>query len=72
MSVYELQNEDVSLVIIVPKEIDGLKAIEDNLDKIQLDESDIRHYKREVCLALPKFKIESTIDLNQHLNEVSF
>ncbi|XP_032456305.1 antichymotrypsin-2 isoform X1 [Nasonia vitripennis] len=64
------ENEDLALVIIVPKEIDGLKQVEDNLEKIQIDEHDLKRYKREINLALPKFKIETTIDLNQHLDEL--
>lgn len=66
------ENEDLALVIIVPNEIDGLKQVEDNLEKIQLDEHDLKRYRREINLALPKFKIETTINLNQHLDEVNF
>ena len=65
------QNDDLMMVIIVPREIDGLSEIENNLEKIKLDyEKDLR-YKREICLSLPKFKIETTTELIPHLSNVS-
>ena len=60
------------LVIILPNEIDGLQKIESNLEKINFNYEDAKNsYKPEIILELPKFKIESTIELNPHLQEVS-
>lgn len=55
--------------IIVPKEVDGLALIENNLDKLSVNE-DNRYFKHEIILALPKFKVETTIDLKPHLVQV--
>lgn len=67
-----MQNEDILMVLVVPDEIEGLSDIEKNLDKIDLDYQNQfgRGFKTEVNLYLPRFKIESTIDLNEILQEV--
>ena len=59
------------MVVIVPKEIDGLTKIENDLENLKLDYQNDLKYKREICLSLPKFKIETTIELNPHLMDVS-
>jgi serine protease inhibitor len=60
------------MLIIVPKEIDGLKDIENNLEKIAFNyETDIKNsYQPKIDLTMPKFKIRSDIDLVPHLKEV--
>ncbi|XP_014220606.2 antichymotrypsin-2-like isoform X6 [Trichogramma pretiosum] len=63
-------NQDLMLVVVVPDEVDGLKHIEANLEKINVDVKHMAFSKREVELYLPKFKIETTLDLIPHLQEL--
>lgn len=67
------------MVIVMPNEIDGLKDIENNLEKVYASISkDYESFKnfhasfrqREIVLSLPKFQVETTIALNSHLQEV--
>ena len=60
------------MVIILPNEIEGFKEVENNLEKFSLDyeKSFKNSSKHEVRLFLPKFKIETSIDLNETLQQV--
>ena len=60
------------MIIILPDEIDGLIEVEKNLENISIDK--LKEIARSVPLSLflPKFKIESTIELNGPLSRVSF
>lgn len=58
------------MLIVVPKEIDGLREVERNLEKIEIQYEELSYASEKVQLYLPKFKVETTIDLNPHLNEV--
>ena len=60
------------MLIIFPNEIDGLANIENNLEKINFNytEKFSDSYKSEIVLRLPKFKIETTIDLTESLKQV--
>ncbi|XP_032688636.1 antichymotrypsin-2-like isoform X2 [Odontomachus brunneus] len=64
-------NTQVSMVIILPNEIDGLTALTNNLDAIT--EACNTHlseiHEREVKLYLPKFKIESELNLKDMLSD---
>ena len=60
------------MVIIFPNEVDGLRNIEENLNKINFD---YRNYlgeknQREIKLFLPKFKINTSVDLIEQLKNV--
>ncbi|KAJ8680726.1 hypothetical protein QAD02_016513 [Eretmocerus hayati] len=67
------ENEDLSMIIIAPKDLGGLQKIEENLDKIDLNlTAENNFYRKKLVLSLPKFKVETTIDLNQHLDELRF
>lgn len=59
------------MLIVVPKEIDGLDRVEKNLEKINIDYEELKYAPEKVQLYLPKFKVETTIDLNSHLSEVA-
>uniref|UniRef100_A0ABD2XG47 Serpin domain-containing protein n=1 Tax=Trichogramma kaykai TaxID=54128 RepID=A0ABD2XG47_9HYME len=61
------QNKNVKMVIIVPDEIDGLKDVINNLEHFNASRLAKSGYDREVHLYLPKFKIETKIDLNEPL-----
>lgn len=62
------------MLIILPNEIDGLTNIENNLEKINLNYAEIfsGYYKPEIKVYLPKFKIETTIDLTVVLKQVIY
>lgn len=59
------------MVLVVPREIDGLKYIEDRIKDMDLNKLASETYKREIKLTLPKFKLEQTIDLKEVLEKVS-
>ncbi|XP_023247759.1 serpin B13-like [Copidosoma floridanum] len=64
------KNEDLFMVIVVPNAIDGLEKIENNLEKLELQYEHFKYSRQEVNLSLPKFKVESTHELNAHLMEL--
>ena len=66
-----IQGGKVSIIIVLPNEIDGLSEVEKKLGNITFNE--LRNYAHfvKVMLHLPKFRIESTIELNDVLSEVS-
>lgn len=66
-----LQNEDFSLMIIVPEAKDGLTDLVQGLSEVTI--SNIRGYGslEEVEVYLPKFKVESTISLKEPLEQVT-
>ncbi|KAL3282250.1 hypothetical protein HHI36_005442 [Cryptolaemus montrouzieri] len=63
-------NPEVSLVIILPDEIEGIKDVETKLENVDLSKIMEGSYKTNVELALPKFKIETTIPLKEPLAEL--
>lgn len=65
-----MQNENLKMVIIVPDEVDGLGQVLDNLESFNSTRLAKSAYSRDVQLYLPKFKIESTIDLKEPLQKV--
>ncbi|XP_015190274.1 PREDICTED: serine protease inhibitor 3/4-like isoform X2 [Polistes dominula] len=64
------KGDEFSMIIILPDEVDGLAAIEKKLAVHGLEEVLKRGHKTEVEVYLPKFKIESTIQLNDHLQNM--
>ena len=65
------QGDEVSMIIVLPDEIDGLSKVEKKLETFSLDKLRQSGALTDVELSLPKFKIESKIDLNDVLIEVS-
>nr|AOW41295.1 serpin-1M [Pteromalus puparum] len=61
------ENKDLKMVIIVPDEIEGLSAIQENLESFNHTRLAEAGSERDVQIYLPKFKIESTIDLQKPL-----
>ncbi|XP_046606724.1 serpin B6-like [Neodiprion virginianus] len=61
------RGNELSMVIILPKEVNGLKAVRDNLHKVNLAARLKRTGPSHVELSLPKFKIETTLNLEQSL-----
>lgn len=59
------------MVIIVPDEIEGLGKIIENIEKFNQTALSQAGYEREVFVYLPKFKIETQLDLEKPLTNVS-
>lgn len=59
------------MLIVLPNEIDGLEKVEKSLETLSLKSLRRNRFLKEVDLYLPKFRVESTIELNNVLEEVS-
>lgn len=66
------ENREVSMVIVLPNQRNGLKALEAKLASTDITTIVQNLYSTQVSVALPKFRIESTIQLNDALKEVNF
>lgn len=66
------ENPDISMLIILPNQRNGIGYIESKLASIDIAAivNDMQY--NEVHLALPKFRTETTIDLNATLQEVRY
>lgn len=60
------------MLLLLPDERDGLGALEDKLKQIDLHAVQNDMYTYDTVLALPKFKIDFDINLNEPLKKVSF
>ncbi|KAI5632539.1 serpin (serine protease inhibitor) domain-containing protein [Phthorimaea operculella] len=70
LQMYYLNNE-ASMVIILPKKIDGLNGVLQKLAyEVDLTAELRQMQRRKVEVSLPKFKIETTINLNDLLPKV--
>ncbi|XP_055601008.1 serine protease inhibitor 42Dd-like [Uranotaenia lowii] len=72
MSALEMtySDSDVSMLILLPNDRDGLVKLEENI--LNIDVGDIlgKMYKEEVNVALPKFKIEFDVELSETLKKL--
>ncbi|XP_043262033.1 antichymotrypsin-2-like isoform X3 [Colletes gigas] len=64
------QGNELSMVIILPNEINGLSEVEKKLQNINIADVLNEGFKGDVQLRLPKFKIESKIELNNVLQKL--
>lgn len=64
------KNQDLSLMIILPRSKTGIEALEKKLVTKDLSALSRNLRSVEVILSLPKFKIETTMDLNDPLKEL--
>lgn len=64
-------NKDLSFVVILPNAKNGIKKLEEKLASTDLTTLTNQLYSTEVNVALPKFKIETKIDLQPILKQVS-
>ncbi|XP_017755137.1 PREDICTED: antichymotrypsin-2-like isoform X3 [Eufriesea mexicana] len=64
------KGDELSMVIILPNEIDGLAEVEKKLQTTSLTDILNQGFEREIQLYLPKFKIESKIELNNILQKM--
>ncbi|XP_022918921.2 serine protease inhibitor 3/4-like isoform X7 [Onthophagus taurus] len=63
-------NKDVSMVIVLPNSKTGIFALEQKLANKDLTTLTSQLVSREVIVSLPKFKIETTIDLKDSLEKL--
>ncbi|XP_057668301.1 serine protease inhibitor 3/4-like isoform X4 [Diorhabda carinulata] len=63
-------NRDLSMIVILPNQIDGIDDLEAKLAKTDLTKITENMYRPDVIVALPKFKIETTIDLEEPLKKM--
>ncbi|XP_031846473.1 leukocyte elastase inhibitor isoform X3 [Nomia melanderi] len=64
------QGDGMSMVIVLPDEINGLAEVERKMKDVNLNDILRQGYDRDVQLFFPKFKIESKIDLNSPLQQL--
>ncbi|XP_062544732.1 serine protease inhibitor 42Dd-like isoform X4 [Armigeres subalbatus] len=63
-------DSDVSMLILLPNERNGLSKLEENLQNIDIPDLLTKMYSQEVEVFLPKFKIEFTLDLKETLEKL--
>lgn len=59
------------MLIIMPYDINGINRLEKKLKNFDLNEVAMRALRHEVDVSLPKFKIESDINLKEPLMKVN-
>lgn len=59
------------MVILLPNSIDGLKDLESKLNTFDMNSLASKFVERKTHLLMPKFKLESTLDLKDPLIKVS-
>lgn len=64
-------DSDVSMLILLPHERDGLTKLEENLQNIDISDMLTKMHSQEVEVFMPKFKIEFDLDLKDTLEKVS-
>ncbi|KAF2894162.1 hypothetical protein ILUMI_12016 [Ignelater luminosus] len=64
------KNKNVSMVVILPNAIDGITKLEEKLMNVDLTTLTQNMRYDEVQLSLPKFKMETTMDLKPILEEM--
>lgn len=64
------EGEDLSLVVLLPRRVDGLAAFEKALSAKELSKrlGDLRRNKVEVAVTLPKFKVTAAFSLRETLS----
>ncbi|CAH1108852.1 unnamed protein product [Psylliodes chrysocephalus] len=63
-------NKDLSMIIILPNKRNGIDELEAKLANTDLTKITEDMFRPEVIVSLPKFKIETTIDLNEPLSKL--
>ncbi|KAH8237418.1 hypothetical protein KR038_011642 [Drosophila bunnanda] len=64
------EKSNVTMMIILPRAIDGLNILEQKLNNFDLNEVAARSHLNEVDVTLPKFRIECDIDLKEPLQKL--
>ncbi|XP_046667305.1 serpin B6-like isoform X4 [Homalodisca vitripennis] len=66
----EYEGGHFRMLVILPDEIDGLAKLEEKLEKVNLSDKIKYMQQPTVTVALPKFKMEETMDLNDILKSM--
>jgi serpin B len=61
------EGKDLSMLVLLPKERDGLAALEGQLTPALLEQVAAKTWTREVCVSIPRFKVESDFRLDEAL-----
>lgn len=65
------ENSDISMLIILPNDMEGLEKLENKLKAVDLNVISSKMSVQDVDVFLPKFRIEFDIDLKEPLMKVS-
>jgi len=65
------QGDRLSMIVLLPDKRDGLAEMETKLEDFNLNDLVNKLQSTKVQLQLPKFKLESTIDLKDPLTKVN-
>ncbi|GBN03812.1 Serpin B8 [Araneus ventricosus] len=64
------KGENVSMLILLPEQRDGLRTLEESLTPEKLVEIQSRLHRREVDVSLPKFKLEFEKELSEEMQAI--
>lgn len=64
------QGDRLSMIVLLPNKYDGLEELEKKLENYNLTSIPSQMRNRKVSLSLPRFKLETEIDLTGILSEV--
>jgi serpin B len=62
--------DDISMVVLLPRDVDGLKSVEDRLNQQTLDRWLAQAREQKVAVSLPKFKLAAQFSLAKPLTEM--
>ncbi|XP_034473435.1 serine protease inhibitor 42Dd-like isoform X2 [Drosophila innubila] len=63
-------NSNLSMVILLPRSVDGIKKIIANLDQMDINEIAPKSYEMQVKIDLPKFKFDVNLELKDALKSL--
>ncbi|RZC32705.1 Serpin domain containing protein [Asbolus verrucosus] len=63
------EGEDISMIIVLPNEKEGLASLENQIEKVFAPQNFTREF---LNVALPKFKVESTLELKNTLKNLLY
>ncbi|KAH8372718.1 hypothetical protein KR009_003438 [Drosophila setifemur] len=64
------EDSNITMILILPRDIDGLPRMEEALGKLDMNEVAARSMMHEVDVTVPKFRIEYDIDLKVPLRKL--
>lgn len=66
----DYRQTNIKMIILLPDKVDGLRKLEENLTPVKLNDILSRLRTRQVEITMPKFKIETDIQLKENFREV--
>jgi serpin B len=64
------KGEDLSMLVLLPKKIDGLTELEKSLSAAKIDALRSKHQSSAMMVFLPKFRLESSFTMNSTLQSM--